>query len=173
MGRSKRERGRTRESNRAVLDTSAENTLASCQSGGARLIDFLLLFNQHFPLRSSFPSQCVLIPTLRFLPPLLPSQSPHLFMSGRTAKTRRLYRHNEVRACGEKFQIGVGERETRNISQSHWCQFEINAVMLYCAAKVQHVQCCRKCYRCSLKSFQIHASPENILTRSMKCALQM
>lgn len=44
----KRERGRERggererESNCAVLDTSTENTLASCQSDGARLIDFLL-----------------------------------------------------------------------------------------------------------------------------------
>lgn len=62
--------GRTRESNRTVLDTLAENTLASCQSDGARLIDFLLLFNQHFSLRSSFPSECVLILTLCFLPPL-------------------------------------------------------------------------------------------------------
>lgn len=35
-------RGRTGESNRAVLDTSTENTLARCQSDGARLIDFLL-----------------------------------------------------------------------------------------------------------------------------------
>lgn len=60
--------GGARESNRAVLDTSAENTLASRQSGGARLIDFLLLFNQHCSLRFSFPSQCVLIPTLGFLP---------------------------------------------------------------------------------------------------------
>ena len=33
---------RERESNCAVLDTSTENTLASCQSDGARLIDFLL-----------------------------------------------------------------------------------------------------------------------------------
>lgn len=70
-GKKQKGEGRTRESNRAVLDTSAENTLASCQSGSARLIDSLLLFNQHFSLRSSFPSQCVLIPTLGFLP-LLP-----------------------------------------------------------------------------------------------------
>ena len=37
-----REKGGERESNCAVLDTSTENTLASCQSDGARLIDFLL-----------------------------------------------------------------------------------------------------------------------------------